>query len=126
MTKEPQLGKILMYCSFCGKSQDEIAKLIAGPSVYICDECVGLCNEILDEEDTKPAKAELPTASLSERTTESLQDALSGAANIAQHLDARLKATVLELKDRGKTWADIGGLLGTTRQAAWERVADDD
>jgi len=39
-----------LYCSFCGKSQDEVRKLIAGPSVYICDECIELCNEILAEE----------------------------------------------------------------------------
>lgn len=38
-----------MFCSFCGKNQKEVHKLIAGPSVYICDECVGLCNEILEE-----------------------------------------------------------------------------
>ncbi|MGM0562763.1 MAG: ATP-dependent Clp protease ATP-binding subunit ClpX [Pseudomonadota bacterium] len=42
-------GKLL-YCSFCGKSQHEVRKLIAGPSVYICDECVDLCNEIIREE----------------------------------------------------------------------------
>ena len=40
----------LLYCSFCGKSQHEVRKLIAGPSVFICDECVDLCNEILEEE----------------------------------------------------------------------------
>ncbi|MPQ75970.1 ATP-dependent Clp protease ATP-binding subunit ClpX [Hydrogenovibrio sp. JE_KL2] len=39
-----------LYCSFCGKAQDEVKKLIAGPSVYICDECVELCNDILKEE----------------------------------------------------------------------------
>jgi len=39
-----------LLCSFCGKSQDEVKKLIAGPSVYICDECIGLCNEIISEE----------------------------------------------------------------------------
>jgi ATP-dependent protease Clp ATPase subunit len=39
-----------LHCSFCGKSQDEVRKLIAGPSVYICDECIELCNEILAEE----------------------------------------------------------------------------
>jgi len=39
-----------LLCSFCGKSQDEVKKLIAGPSVYICDECIQLCNEIIDEE----------------------------------------------------------------------------
>lgn len=42
-------GKLL-YCSFCGKSQHEVKKLIAGPSVYICDECVDLCNDIIREE----------------------------------------------------------------------------
>jgi ATP-dependent Clp protease ATP-binding subunit ClpX len=40
----------LLYCSFCGKSQHEVRKLIAGPSVYVCDECVDLCNDIIREE----------------------------------------------------------------------------
>src|SRR5574341_95863 len=39
-----------LVCSFCGKSQDEVRKLIAGPTVYICDECIGLCNDIIAEE----------------------------------------------------------------------------
>ena len=39
-----------LKCSFCGKTQDQVKKLIASPEVYICDECVELCNEILDEE----------------------------------------------------------------------------
>ena len=39
-----------LKCSFCGKSQEQVRKLIAGPGVYVCDECVDLCNEILDEE----------------------------------------------------------------------------
>lgn len=43
-------GESILRCSFCGKGQDEVKKLIAGPMVYICDECVGLCNEIIDEE----------------------------------------------------------------------------
>jgi ATP-dependent Clp protease ATP-binding subunit ClpX len=46
--KESTSGELV--CSFCGKSQDEVKKLIAGPSVYICDECVSLCNEIIQEE----------------------------------------------------------------------------
>src|SRR5919109_1000169 len=54
------------HCSFCGKSQDQVRRLIAGPgSVYICDECVELCREIIDEESrpagrAKPAVAKLP------------------------------------------------------------------
>src|SRR5438093_680596 len=39
-----------VQCSFCGKNQDEVRKLIAGPYVYICDECIDLCNEILEQE----------------------------------------------------------------------------
>ncbi|MEK6779906.1 MAG: ClpX C4-type zinc finger protein, partial [Candidatus Deferrimicrobiota bacterium] len=40
----------LLVCSFCGKAQNEVRKLIAGPTVYICDECVELCNDIISEE----------------------------------------------------------------------------
>ncbi|HEX6549188.1 MAG TPA: ATP-dependent Clp protease ATP-binding subunit ClpX [Gammaproteobacteria bacterium] len=47
--KGEESGKLL-YCSFCGKSQHEVRKLIAGPSVYVCDECVELCNDIIREE----------------------------------------------------------------------------
>src|SRR5665811_1566541 len=43
-------GGDLLKCSFCGKSQKQVKKLIAGPGVYICDECIDLCNEILEEE----------------------------------------------------------------------------
>jgi len=56
----------LLYCSFCGKSQHEVKKLIAGPSVFICDECVDLCNDIIKEEiqslnDIKSTEKELPS-----------------------------------------------------------------
>jgi hypothetical protein len=46
---EPAAGQKLI-CSFCGKGQDQVRKLIAGPSVYICDECVDLCNDVLEGE----------------------------------------------------------------------------
>ena len=42
-------SKSTLYCSFCGKSQHEVRKLIAGPTVFICDECVELCNDIIRE-----------------------------------------------------------------------------
>ena len=58
-------GEKLLYCSFCGKSQHEVRKLIAGPSVFICDECIELCNDIIREETQsehggKGAKSDLP------------------------------------------------------------------
>jgi ATP-dependent Clp protease ATP-binding subunit ClpX len=48
-----------LLCSFCGKSQRQVKKLIAGPGVYICDECIDLCNEIIDEELTSPSSFDL-------------------------------------------------------------------
>jgi ATP-dependent Clp protease ATP-binding subunit ClpX len=50
MTIEKSKGDKLLYCSFCGKSQHEVKKLIAGPSVFVCDECIALCNDIIKEE----------------------------------------------------------------------------
>ena len=52
-------GNDQLLCSFCGKSQRQVKKLIAGPGVYICDECIDLCNEIIDEELTAPAALDL-------------------------------------------------------------------
>ncbi len=64
--KKGSSSEKVLYCSFCGKSQHEVKKLIAGPSVFICDECIELCNDIIRDEvptaeaDTKAAKSELP------------------------------------------------------------------
>src|SRR4051812_47683685 len=66
-------GKLL-YCSFCGKSQHEVRKLIAGPSVFICDECVDLCNDIIREE-------------IQESTTEGSSEKLPKPHEIAAILD---------------------------------------
>jgi ATP-dependent Clp protease ATP-binding subunit ClpX len=60
-------GNQSLCCSFCGKSQKEVKKLIAGPTVYICDECIGLCNDIIaeeiDREETKDTKLRIPRPS---------------------------------------------------------------
>ena len=64
--KKGASGEKVLYCSFCGKSQHEVKKLIAGPSVFICDECIELCNDIIRDEapaetpGAKSAKSDLP------------------------------------------------------------------
>ena len=64
--KKGSSGEKVLYCSFCGKSQHEVKKLIAGPSVFICDECIELCNDIIRDEVpaegavAKPSKGDLP------------------------------------------------------------------
>ena len=64
--KKGSAGEKTLYCSFCGKSQHEVKKLIAGPSVFVCDECIELCNEIIRDE--LPASTE-PRAGASELPT---------------------------------------------------------
>jgi len=64
--KKGTSGEKTLYCSFCGKSQHEVKKLIAGPSVFVCDECIELCNDIIRDElpataEARSAGAELPT-----------------------------------------------------------------
>ncbi len=67
--KKGATGEKVLYCSFCGKSQHEVKKLIAGPSVFICDECIELCNDIIRDEvpadgaAPKSAKSDLPVPS---------------------------------------------------------------
>ncbi len=65
MTEKKSGPEKLLYCSFCGKSQHEVKKLIAGPSVFICDECIELCNDIVRDEaageQAKEGKTDLPT-----------------------------------------------------------------
>tara|TARA_R110002049_G_scaffold55040_7_gene153191 strand:- start:47 stop:1315 length:1269 start_codon:yes stop_codon:yes gene_type:complete len=66
MTDKKTGGDKLLYCSFCGKSQHEVRKLIAGPSVFICDECIELCNDIIRDEmmesvSSEAGKGSLPT-----------------------------------------------------------------
>ncbi|BEU03806.1 ATP-dependent Clp protease ATP-binding subunit ClpX [Agarivorans sp. OAG1] len=70
----------LLYCSFCGKSQHEVRKLIAGPSVYICDECVELCNDIIREEikEISPNKKEGNALPVPKEIREHLDDYVIG------------------------------------------------
>jgi ATP-dependent Clp protease ATP-binding subunit ClpX len=68
----------LLTCSFCGKTQHQARKLIAGPGVYICDECVALCDRILEEE-------------LGERPTGALDDQIEAAAREARIALDRLR-----------------------------------
>jgi ATP-dependent Clp protease ATP-binding subunit ClpX len=64
--KKGASGEKVLYCSFCGKSQHEVKKLIAGPSVFICDECIELCNDIIRDESptegaaSKTSRSDLP------------------------------------------------------------------
>ena len=119
LQKERASGKL--SCSFCGKSQHEVHKLIAGPAVFICGACVELCNGILDQTaGTEAEAAWQPWQSLSD--TELLAS-LPGVLAHSEAVRDGLQSRVDELRKREVSWARIGEALTMSRQAAWERFA---
>ncbi|MFE0633232.1 ClpX C4-type zinc finger protein [Streptomyces sp. NPDC058864] len=111
-------------CSFCGKPDREVRKLVAGPGVQICDECVALSTSIIDGSLGTPAASPVPLwASLTD--TEMLGHIPRVAAHIDQ-AEADLRSWVQELRRRGVTWTRIGEALGITRQSAWERFSGEE
>ncbi len=107
----------LRRCSFCGQSQHEVSKLLAGPKVHICGNCVGLCNDILAAEGTAPF------AELSDLSDDDILLTLAPTRGAAESLHALLRERVDELRRREVSWAKIGDSLGISRQAAWERFS---
>ncbi|KJZ14254.1 Clp protease ATP-binding protein [Marinomonas sp. S3726] len=95
----------LLYCSFCGKSQDEVKKLIAGPSVYICNECVDLCNniitqELLQGEETSEESDELPAPA---KLKFALDEYVIGQEKAKRVLAVAVYNHYKRLKHQGKT-----------------------
>src|SRR2546426_9861739 len=106
-----------LYCSFCRRDTTVVAKLIAGPGVYICDTCVAACNRILRGKAAPdfPGWASLSDAVLL-RTLKPSSAAVDQVREVLQqHVDL--------LRERGVSWERIGKALGISRQAAWERFA---
>jgi ATP-dependent Clp protease ATP-binding subunit ClpX len=115
-----------MACSFCLKSPGQVAKMVGGPGVFICNECVGLCNDILALEG-EPKPNEDAVASWQQRLSDEellghLPKIQAAAAQVQQHLTAWVR----QARERGITWTRIGEALGMTRQSAWERFSGEE
>src|SRR5215813_5777521 len=103
-----------------GRYCDTVRRLIAGPAaVYICDECVELCNDIIAGPPRGPSK----TASLKELPTERLLERLQPIEDTIQGRGNQLQQVVDILRSREVSWAHIGDALGISRQSAWERFS---
>ena len=136
-----------LRCSFCHKTQDEAAQLIAGPSVFICNECVDICNGVLAEERRKagqagdaavpatnaleatgtsapdPVTPTQPIGDIGSMPTERLLLWLKFQEDLLEQSRAGLQEAVDTLRQREVSWAVIGEALGVSRQAAWERFS---
>jgi ATP-dependent Clp protease ATP-binding subunit ClpX len=120
--KAIQTRKRVYRCSFCGKSQEEVKTLVAGPGVFICDECVQLCQAIIDKRPATPATQEVPNSLLPENApAEILLKTLAGYNGAFERVDAGMQDIVDILREREVSWAMIGQSLAVSRQAAWKR-----
>ena len=118
---------VQLRCSFCAKPSAEVEKVIAGPGVYICNECVGLCNDILRSEQQEPLESETRLAAWEEgMADEQILDQLPRVAAVGAQTEASLQRLVTLLRERRVTWARIGTALRITRQSAWERFSNEE
>jgi ATP-dependent protease Clp ATPase subunit len=127
-----------LTCSFCNKSQSQIGKLVAGPGVYICNECIDLCNQIIAAElDRKPAEATEPGRAAGSQNPSTIKawEGLSDDDLLAemvrahaahQNVDRAVAHHIALLRERELSWARIGEALGMTRQSAWERFSGEE
>ena len=119
---DSQASKRLYRCSFCGKAQTEVKTLVAGPGVFICDECVQLCQAIIAEKAAAPATREVLDSLLPDNApTEKLLTTLAGYNGAFERIDAGMQDIVDILRDRGVSWGTVGQTLAVSRQAAWKR-----
>lgn len=127
-----------LTCSFCNKDQSEVTKLVAGPGVYICNECIDLCNQIMAQElDQKKTGARKVSRSSKSQvpppikaweglSDEDLLSEMVRAHAAHQNVDRAVAHHVAALRERGVSWARIGEALGMARQSAWERFSGED
>jgi hypothetical protein len=146
--------RVVATCSFCMKSNTEVGALVAGPGVFICNECVDLCAQIIaakhDSEgkdaegkdaqekdgegkgahgkDTEGRDVPPPAPTFWERFVDldSVLEVLPKAAAAGAQVEANLTQLVRRARALGATWARIGEALGMTRQSAWERFSGEE
>ena len=112
---------VIASCSFCLKPNSQVEKLIAGPGVYICEQCVALCSQIIDSTSTPASPRLAPWEKVL-----SLDDALANLprmAAVSGQVETNLSQWVRKARELGATWAVVGTSLGMTRQSAWERFS---
>ena len=111
-------------CSFCAKDEEQVAQMVAGPGVYICNECVDLCNDIFVAGQVQGGSAEIPYWQA--MSDDQMLAHLPKVASVATQVEDNLRVWVQRLRERGVSWARIGEALGMARQSAWERFSGED
>lgn len=110
-------------CSFCLKPEREVARVIAGPGSYICDECVSACVAILSREHQGGGDDDGRLPPWRSLTDLQMLERLPRIAEVAAQVEDALAGWVVECRRRGASWARVGAVLTMSRQSAWERFS---
>jgi ClpX C4-type zinc finger len=113
-------------CSFCGKPNTEVAALVAGPGVYICNECVALAQHVIDASDRSDAKVPHIAPWRQSNDVNAVLENLPRIARAGALVEETLAGWVGRGRELGATWARIGEALGMTRQSAWARFSGEE
>jgi len=120
--------ELLASCSFCLKACTEVGTLVAGPGVYICDECVALCSHLIASKPksnkSKPVQRIAPWES--ESGLDAILASLPRVAQAGNQAEYTLTQYVRQARQLGATWAAVGQALGMARQSAWERFSEEE
>lgn len=115
--------RVSASCSFCLKPYGEVAKLVAGPGVYICNECVDLCSQVIGNPPPMPPEM---TSWEEDLDLDGVLASLPRMAAAGSQVEQNLSRFVRRARALGATWAAIGASLGMTRQSAWERFSGEE
>lgn len=124
MQTEPTLQSFTARCSFCKKQPEEVAILISGPGVYICDGCVAIAQGVVETH--KPTERKVlfdPAAHFRGMESSFLLKLVGDIEPVHHDVAAQEQLIVSILRERDVSWAEIGVALGVSRQAAWRRFA---
>jgi ClpX C4-type zinc finger len=117
---------VIASCSFCGKPNTEVNKLVAGPGVYICNECVNLCQQVMGAPEAEPAAVARVSPWRQIDDVNAVLENLPRVARAGALVEEALTGWVRRGRELGATWARIGEALGMTRQSAWARFSGEE
>jgi hypothetical protein len=113
---------VIASCSFCGKPNTTVERLVAGPGVHICNECIALSAQILDDASRTPSEESTPTRSpYHDRPSAEIFAMLPGLVLTADRIEAELAGWINRLRRRGSDWRTIAEAAGMSVEAARRR-----
>jgi hypothetical protein len=120
----PKRLPIVLFCSFCLKSDAEVTTLIAGPGVCICGECVALCQQVMQTKEEDSVRQLAPWEQIDD--VDVVLANLPRVARAGAQVEVTLTEWVRRGRELGATWTRIGDALGMTRQSAWKRFSGEE